>query len=56
VSNTVLDTGGGSHAVDDDVLNSAGAGLTVFSANIAVNPVKIVNFRLGNSLNRMFKL
>lgn len=56
VSNTVLDTGGGSHVVNDDALNSAGAGLTVFFANVEVNPVKIVNFRLSDVNNRVFRL
>jgi hypothetical protein len=56
VSNSVLDSGGGSHTVANDALNSAGAGLTVFFTNVEVNPVQIVNFRLSDVTNRVFRL
>lgn len=56
VSNTVLDGGGNPHAVSNDALNSAGAGVTIFSTTVEVNPVKIVNFRLSDVNNRVFKL
>lgn len=56
VSNTVLDTGGGSHVVNDDVMNVASVEMTVFFANVEVNPVQIVNFKLNNVNNRVFRL
>jgi len=53
---TVEDSSGATHTVANDALNSAGALFTVFSASIEVNPIKIVSFRLSDSLNRMFRL
>lgn len=56
VSNTIKDAGGGSHTVDNDVLDTGAGAHTIFTDNVEINPVKIVNFRLGDSLNRMFRL
>lgn len=54
VSNTVLDTGAGSHAVSDDALNTAAGTFTIFGVTVPLTPVKILNFKLFD--NRIFKL
>jgi len=56
VSNTLKDTGGGSQVVSNDALDTGAGTHTIFTATVEVNPVKIINFRLGDSLNRMFRL
>lgn len=54
VSNTVIDTGVGSHAVSDDVLDTGLGTHTVFGATVPLTPIKIVEFDLFD--NRIFSL
>lgn len=56
VSNSVKDTGGGSHTADANALNSAGSPVAIFTASVPVNPVKVVNFRLSDVNKRYFRL
>ena len=55
-SNTLKDAGGGDQVVSNDVLDAGAVGHTVFAATQPVTPVKVINFRLSDSLNRVFKL
>lgn len=54
VSNLAKDSGGGSHTVADDALNSAGNPVAIFTASVNVNPVKIIQFQLND--RRVFEL
>lgn len=56
VSNTLKDTGGSSQIVSNDALDTGAGVHTIFTAAVTINPVKIINFKLGDSLNRMFRL
>lgn len=57
VSNTIKDAGGGDSVVSNEVLQSDGVTTdTVFAATQPVNPVTVINFRLSDTLNRVFKL
>ena len=54
--NTILDSGVSIHTVSDDVLDSGAGAHAIFTATVTVNPIQIINFRLGDSLNRYFRL
>jgi hypothetical protein len=54
--NTLLDTGAGAQVVSNDVLDTGAGAHTVFTANVEVNPIKIISFRLSDALNRYFRL
>lgn len=54
VTNTVLDSGGGEHVVDDNALDTSATSHLIFTATINVNPVIIQEFRLYD--NRMFSI
>lgn len=56
VSNTLKDAGGGDQVVPDDVLDTGAGTHTVFAATQPTNPVAVINFRLSDTLNRVFKL
>jgi hypothetical protein len=56
VSNTVEDIAGSSYVVSNDALDTIAGTHLIFTATVEVNTVKIINFRLSDSLNRMFRL
>jgi hypothetical protein len=56
VSNTLKDAGSGDQVVSNDVLDAGAGTHTVFGATQPVNPVTVINFRLSDTLNRVFKL
>lgn len=55
-SNTVKNTAGSPVVVSNDVLDTGAGVHTIFSTTVVVAPVKIVNFRLADANNRVFRL